>query len=690
VSTPSMNSNTLMNRGLKLIQGQATPQPKSFPKLNDFDSKSDGLALSASIRDITARKNLERVLAESERKYRDMIADAVQGIFQSKSDGTLLYANRALLRMSGYDSIEELAETNLADVYVDPAQRSSLLKMLAEDGSCAGVELTLKKKDGTVISVREHSRVVKDADGTPAFIEGMIEDTTDQKRAEAELERERNQLRTLIDNLPDLVYFKDCDGKYVLNNQAHLRSIGASSQEEVVGKSSRDFHPAELAELYRKDEIALVETARPLLNREELALHKDTGERRWHLTSKFPIIDGTKKVTGFIGISRDITEQKELETRLRENMIALQASHEQLSQLNTQKDRMISILSHDLRSPFTSILGFCDILISEGESLTGEERTEFLTHIQSAAEQQLTLLNKLLDWSRLETGRIRLDMKDADLASVAAICIKSHLGTALKKGITLRASLPPGMMVHADEVMLSQVFNNLLSNALKFTPEGGTVSIEQLEATNEMWMIGVRDSGAGIPKDDLRKLFKVEEKYTRPGLHGEQGTGLGLSVVAEILKKHTGSISVESEEGKGTTFIIRLPKLVREDSQTLLVVDDDPGIRVLHSRFLRRRFAQAEVVQAADGHEALTLAKKYHPQAIITDYSMPEMNGFDLLNKLREDPTTKDIPVLVVSGKDSQDGTESLLLSGAAAVLTKPVSSKDLQEAVEGVLAGKR
>jgi CheY-like chemotaxis protein len=234
--------------------------------------------------------------------------------------------------------------------------------------------------------------------------------------------------------------------------------------------------------------------------------------------------------------------------------------------------------------------------------------------------------------------------------------------------------------------MIMQVFNNLISNALKFTPAQGLISVDLTESKDDQWVLAVKDTGAGIPEGDFKKLFKIEEKYTRKGLAGEEGTGLGLSVVHEILKKHSGSITVESEVGKGTTFFIHFPRLIETIEQSVLVVDDDEGVRALHSRYLKRLFPDSRIIQASDGKEAFELAKRHHPRIILSDYSMPEMNGFEFLNLLRQEATTKDIPVFVITGKDSTASTEAMRLSGAAAVLTKPVSPTQLQEAIDKVM----
>lgn len=521
------------------------------------DNQGTIVGLVGISRDVTERKQAEEALKESERKYHDLFNNAVQGIFQSSVDGRLLSANTALLTMLGYDSFEELASMNLADVYANPDERRALSMKLVEQGSCSNVELVLRRKDGTIVNALEHSRAVKDAAGN---------------------------------------------------------------------------------------------------------------------------------VTAFEGIIEDITERRALESRVQEYVAALKTSQETLAELNAQKDRLFSILSHDLRSPFTSILGFCEILLDENEDVTEAERKQFVGHMQNSARQQMALLNKLLDWSRLETGRIKFDIQDVDLSLAVATSVSSHLGIAKKKEITLQSTLPKQLMTRGDVTMIMQVFNNLISNALKFTPAQGLISVDLTESKDDQWVLAVKDTGAGIPKDDFKKLFKIEEKYTRKGLAGEEGTGLGLSVVHEILKKHSGSITVESEVGKGTTFFIHFPKLIETIEQSVLVVDDDEGVRVLHSRYLKRLFPDSRIIQASDGKEAFELAKRHHPRIILSDYSMPEMNGFEFLNLLRQEATTKDIPVFVITGKDSTASNEAMRLSGAAAVLTKPVSSTQLQEAIDKVM----
>lgn len=517
-----------------------------------FVESGDGKKLLLTvIRDVTARRKSEQALKQSEKNYHDLFDNAVQGMFQSSVDGKLINANPMLLRLLGYDSIEEMSGMNLADIYVNPKDREALGKALEVKGSCDNIELNLRRKDSKTITVLEHSRAIKDEQGNVVMYEGILE---------------------------------------------------------------------------------------------------------------------------------DITARKELEEQLRRNLETLKASEETLKSINEQKNKLFSVLSHDLRSPFTSILGFCEILIEENEHLHPKERIEFMNYIKVSAQQQLSLVNKLLDWSRLETGRIKLDIKEIDLYGAVHSSIIALTGTALQKEIDLIMNLPAHMTIRGDAQMLQQVFTNLIGNSLKFTHKQGKISISPGKESKDFWVVDICDTGVGIPPKDLPKMFKAEEMYTRPGLAGEQGTGLGLPICYEILQKHGGNIEVKSEEGKGTTFTVTVPKLIEEEGVKVLVADDEQGVRVLHARHLRRLLPKATIMQASNGKEAYELARTYQPHLIISDYGMPYADGSEFLRLLKQDPGTKEIPVYIVTGVDSFASKELLKQRGAIEVIAKPISPGQLKE----------
>jgi PAS domain S-box-containing protein len=412
----------------------------------------------------------------------------------------------------------------------------------------------------------------------------------------------------------------------------------------------------------------------------EIKLKRKNGRVLTILENARALVDENGTIIGCEGVLEDITIRKALEKKLQEYVWALEKSKNALAELNAQKDKLFSILSHDLRSPFSSILGFCDILLKESDQLTPEDRLQFVSYIQEAAQDQLSLVNKLLEWSRIESGRMRFERAEIDLHEIARKSLNSLMGLALQKQVKLYSNLPAKLMVHGDKQMLNQVFGNLLGNSLKFTPANGSVSIELIEDRNDQWVIGVRDTGVGIPENDLDKLFKIEEKYTRKGLQGEKGTGLGLPLVHEIIQKHHGTITVKSSAGAGTLFVITLPKSMPQTGINVLIVDDEHGIRLLHSRYVKRILPDANILYAADGVEAFRIALECSPSVIISDNDMPDLDGQELIRNLKNDPTTSDIPIIVVTGQDSDTNREVLRQSGVTSILNKPVTPEQFAE----------
>ena len=538
-----------------------TNQSLDVEVCDSYVESDDGrMLMLAQFRDITAEKITHTALTESESKYRGLFANSVMPMFQSSPEGKLINANRAMLKLLGYNNFYELADLDIArDTYANPEERKALTETLHQKGYVVNTEISLKRKNGRIITVLENARTAVDEDG---------------------------------------------------------------------------------------------------------------------------------KVIGYEGVLEDITVRKAMEKKLQEYVWALEKSKNALSDLNAQKDKLFSILSHDLRSPFSSILGFCDILLKENDQLTAEDRLQFVAYIQEAAQDQLSLVNKLLDWSRLESGRIRMEHVELDLHDIVKKSVNSLMGLALQKQVKLQMNLPPKVMIYGDKHMLGQVFGNLLGNSLKFTPPNGTVMVDLIEEQSTHWVIGVRDTGIGIPEDDMHKLFKIEEKYTRKGLQGEKGTGLGLPVVHEIVQKHHGDISVKSTSGTGTLFLITLPKSKPAAGENILVVDDEHGIRLLHTRYIKRVLPNANVLHASDGTEALQLARKFHPHMIISDNDMPDLDGLELVRNLKADPATSDIPIIIVTGQDSDSNREALKQCGVTAILNKPATPEQIAKVLRSIDIG--
>jgi CheY-like chemotaxis protein len=276
-------------------------------------------------------------------------------------------------------------------------------------------------------------------------------------------------------------------------------------------------------------------------------------------------------------------------------------------------------------------------------------------------------------------------MKNLDLHEIVRKSVNTLLGLAKQKDLHLLNRVARGTYILGNPQLLIQLFTNLIGNALKFTPSGGGVFVELAKEEVDKWTITVRDTGIGIPEEDFSKLFKIGEKYTREGLNGERGTGLGLSICYEIVQKHKGSITVQSVYGTGTTFYIQFPRISFEAGKLILIVDNEPGVRVLHTKYIQRLCPSHKIVHASDGEEALNLARSLQPSLIISDHDMPNVNGYELLNQLKADLSTKNIPIIFVTGHDSHAVRETLKSLGVSEVIIKPVSQENLEVALSRI-----
>jgi len=250
-------------------------------------------------------------------------------------------------------------------------------------------------------------------------------------------------------------------------------------------------------------------------------------------------------------------------------MVALEISFRELKRLDEMKDNFLSMVSHDLRTPMTSIKGYASILLEKIDKLNQQRQEKYLGVIIKEADRLTRLIGDLLDLQRLEAGKMKLDFKEVDLVEAARESVESFRGAALAKNISLEQALPgDGVLVKVDRDRISQVIANLLSNAIKFTPEGGrvTLSLATEDGDDPGWVqVAVADNGPGIPRDEQAKLFDKFQQVDKLVRGKEQGSGLGLSLVREIVRRHNGEVGVKSEPGSGSEFFFRLPLKMDED-----------------------------------------------------------------------------------------------------------------------------
>lgn len=386
------------------------------------------------------------------------------------------------------------------------------------------------------------------------------------------------------------------------------------------------------------------------------------------------------------------TRNSELAAALAENTRLLHELEEKSKQLEVasrHKSEFLANMSHELRTPLNAIIGFSDVLLERMFGELNAKQTDYLQDILSSGRHLLALINDILDISKVEAGRVEVELRRFLLTDVLENGLRMIQERANRHNLALRMNMDPAIgLIEADERMIKQVVVNLLSNAVKFTPDGGQIDVSAYPRDDEIW-VSVRDTGIGIAPEDQMRIFDEFQQAKSGQTKTEEGTGLGLTLSKKFVELHGGRIWVESEVGVGSTFTFTLP--LRGSSQvitqqearaeptgpTVLLVEDDSHAIDLLTLYLTT--ANFNVIVARDGDEGLMMAHRVHPSAIILDIRLPHMDGWDFLAQAKADPDIADIPVIIVSILDERGKGIAL---GAADYIVKPASRDDVLAAL--------
>ena len=377
-----------------------------------------------------------------------------------------------------------------------------------------------------------------------------------------DLEEKNSKYHTIFNELKDCVYETTPDGSITELNPSGVEMIGYSSFEEIKSLNiGKDFYvDIDLRSQFKK-ELA----KKGFVKDFEYDIRKRNGEIITILDTAIAVKNDKGKIICYRGIMRDITEYKKAEKQSKELMEKLAKLNQQLTEsetelknINTSKDRFFSIIAHDLRSPFTSLLGFSEFLDEDIDDLSPEEIKLFASKIHEASSDVFNLLENLLQWSRIQTGRLKYEPARFNLAQVVGQNINLLFHNAENKKIEIINEVPANIAVYADETMVNSILQNLISNAIKFTKPEGKITLYS-EQYDHFYKLSVKDTGIGIKHEDMDKLFRIDCHHTTAGTNDEKGTGLGLILCKELITKNKGSIWVESSEDYGTTFSFTLP-----------------------------------------------------------------------------------------------------------------------------------
>ncbi|MBI5514959.1 MAG: response regulator [Deltaproteobacteria bacterium] len=589
--------------------------------------------------------------------------------------------------------------------------RASLLRVLAthkpDTMAVQKYDLQRPEHEGGGFEERYWSPVnapVLAASGELAWLLHRVEDVTDsvqmrlsgtdqQDRWAAELARANHRMahqRDVLDRFfslsLDLLCIAGSDGYFKRVNPAF--GILGYTTDELLSTPFLDLvHPEDREATVA--EVAKLAQGVPTLRFENRFRRKD-GAYRWLSWTSAPDAAGT-----LYAVARDITDQKITAEAIQTLQRSLEVRAEELlrardraEQESSFKSRFLAGMSHELRTPLNAIIGFSELLEQEAFGPLNPRQRSYVENVLSAGRHLLAIINDVLDLSRIEAGRMELSREWTRLGVIVDAVLGVVRPLADKQGVTLTVTCPALPELYADPMRVKQVLFNVLSNAIKFNRPGGAVRLAATAEGSQL-VVRVEDTGVGIRREDLPRLFREFERIESLLGPRPEGTGLGLSLSRRLVELHGGTITLESEPEVGTTVTVALPQFRRREASPgdperneslVLIVEDDPGAMALLASHLRS--AGLSVAFAASSEEAVRLATELQPCAITLDIVMPGLDGWATLSRLRTDEATARIPVIVVSVADN---AERGMLLGATDYITKPFTREALLGSLEGV-----
>ncbi|MCO6049378.1 response regulator [Mesorhizobium sp. RP14(2022)] len=508
------------------------------------------------------------------------------------------------------------------------------------------------------------------------------------QRSERELSAVGDRFRTLADNIPQLAWMADTKGTLYWYNKRWYDYTG-TTPADMENDGWKKVHDPEYLEAAAQRFADAIANGDPW--QDTFPLRGKDGSYRWFLSMAQPIRDDQGRILRWFGTNTDVTEQREQE-------LELAAARDAAEDANRAKSQFLANMSHELRTPLSAVIGYSEMLEEEVEEMGEKHLLGDLGKIKSNARHLLSLINDVLDISKIEANKVEIYAEEFDVAEMVREVAATVDALVSHKSNRLELSLGANLgRAHTDVVKIRQVLINLLSNAAKFTENGLITLTVERKASDQGDRITfrVKDTGLGMSEEQLARLFQRFTQADASTTRRFGGTGLGLAITKAFTDMLGGEVSVESQPDLGSTFTVSIPpelgkprvvdseteiKPVESEEDLVLVIDDDASTRDLLSRFLGRE--GFTVREAGDGKTGLALAEALKPKVILLDVTMPRMDGWEVLRNLKSDPHLSAIPVVMCTVIDEKHLGFSL---GAADYLVKPVDWDHLKEVMERI-----
>jgi PAS domain S-box-containing protein len=703
-----------------------------------FSPDGEFLGLVGTSKDITKRKQTEQALQTSEERFRQLTEniDEVFWLMEPGSD-EILYVSPAYERIWGRTcaSLYQNPASRLEAIHPDDLEQSRKVFARQMQGESVESEYRIETPDGQQRWIRSRAFPIRNRSGQLIRVAGIAEDISERKRHEEELNRareeaeaanrrlaaqhavldnERRILRTFIDNVPDFMYIKDLESRFVVANKTVARWAGVERQEDLIGKTDFDLCPRELAMNFYEDEQRVIRTRQAIFDREEVTSMDASSGPHYTLTTKVPLFDSEGHVTGIAGMGRDITSRKAMEDALRESNRELQESIDRANQLafeaeaaNRSKSEFLANMSHEIRTPMNGVLGMNGLLLNS--DLTPDQR-HYAEVVDASAKSLLTVIDDILDFSKVEAGKLEIDTLDFNLHVLMGDFAEMMSERLDEKQLEFVCAVAPDVAANlqGDPGRLRQVLLNLVGNAIKFTHHGEVVVrvglISETDAEVRL-RFSVRDTGIGIPADKQQMLFNCFTQVDASTTRRYGGTGLGLAICKKLVELMGGKIGVESKEGVGSEFWFTLrlgkqpagmpadcPKVPVKGTRILVVDDNATNREVLTAQMQSWGAAVIAVESGATALACLRYAVTTGTpfQVAVLDMMMPGMDGATLGRAILADDTLNPIPLVMMTSLGQRGDAIRFKEIGFAAYLTKPVRQSDLYDCLVTVLTGEQ
>lgn len=498
-----------------------------------------------NVYDITASKRAERELVESEEKFKKVVELSVDGIIIGTNSGKIVDCNGAACRIFGYDK-EEILNLKIVDLLLDDF--SEILSELTAGNESAGekiAERMTRRKDGTLFPSEVATRKFKLGNEERLIV--YVRDITERKKAEEALKASEENFRTLVNNTLDGILILNFEGKVIAANAAVGKMLGLEL-EEVTGRNIAEYLAPESIPVAIADQINVLNDKGGYLS--TYRVFSSSGEPLWIEGLGTKII--YKDQPANIVVIRDITVRKKAEEALINAKTAAEVA-------NRTKSEFLTNMSHELKTPLNSIIGFSDLLQEGIAGSLNEKQIRYARFISSNGKNLLGIINDILEFSMAEAGEDELNLEEFSVYESIKKVISIILPETQKKSIKFNYnSENRTLWISADENKFRKIISNLLSNAVKFTPAEGSIDISSKQE-GDLAIITVKDTGIGISEDSLDDIFKPFVQLESSLSRTFEGTGLGLTLVKRYVDMHGGNISVESNIGKGSSFRVELP-----------------------------------------------------------------------------------------------------------------------------------